>query len=51
MFPEKLSTHLCSLNPKVKRLAMAVVMDFDKEGRFCKAEFFPAVIKSHERLT
>ncbi len=51
MFPEKLSNHLCSLNPKVKRLAMVVVMDFDREGLFRKAEFFPAVIKSHERLT
>ena len=51
MFPEKLSNHLCSLNPKVKRLAMAVVMDFDQEGHFRKADFFPAVIKSHERLT
>ncbi len=51
MFPEKLSNHLCSLNPKVKRLAMTVVMDFDPFGRFRKADFFPAVIKSHERLT
>jgi len=51
MFPEKLSNHLCSLNPHVDRLAMVVVMDFDREGRFRKARFSEAVIRSHERLT
>ncbi len=51
MFPEKLSNHLCSLNPHVKRLAMTVVMDFDYEGRRRKTNFLKAVIKSHERLT
>ncbi len=51
MFPEKLSNNLCSLNPKVKRLALTVVMDFDQKGHFRRADFFPAVIKSHQRLT
>ncbi|NPA49569.1 MAG: ribonuclease R [Thermodesulfobacteria bacterium] len=51
MFPEKLSNHLCSLNPRVDRLAMVVVMDFDQEGNRRKMRFCEAVIKSHERLT
>ncbi len=51
MFPEKLSNHLCSLNPQVDRLAMVVIMDFDREGRFRQARFTEAVIRSHERLT
>ncbi len=51
MFPEKLSNHLCSLNPRVDRLAMVVVLDFDQKGNRRKARFCEAVIKSHERLT
>ena len=51
MFPEKLSNHLCSLKPEVDRLAMVVIMDFDAQGRFRKARFTEAVIRSHARLT
>ena len=51
MFPEKLSNHLCSLNPRVDRLAMVVVLDFDREGNRRRMRFCEAVIKSHERLT
>ncbi len=51
MFPEKLSNHLCSLNPYVDRLALVVIIDFDREGNRRKARFCEAVIKSHERLT
>ncbi len=51
MFPEKLSNHLCSLNPYVDRLAMVVVIDFDREGNRRRVRFTEAVIKSHERLT
>ncbi len=51
MFPEKLSNGICSLNPRVERLAMAVEIDFDREGRVRKSRFYPAVIFSHARLT
>ncbi len=51
MFPKKLSNGICSLNPLVKRLAMVVEMDFDKNGNRVRQKFYPAVIKSHARLT
>lgn len=51
MFPEKLSNHLCSLNPKVERLAMVVELDFNKDGEIIKRSFYEAFIKSHARLT
>jgi len=51
MFPEKLSNNLCSLNPLVNRLAMVVEMHFSKQGELIKRDFYPAVIKSHARLT
>jgi ribonuclease R len=51
MFPEKLSNGLCSLNPDVPRLTMVACMDTDQDGRTVKTELFPAVIRSHARLT
>ncbi|XXJ20993.1 ribonuclease R [Desulfovibrio caledoniensis] len=51
MFPEKLSNGLCSLNPDVQRLTMVACMDTDPDGRTVKTELFPAVIRSHARLT
>jgi len=51
MFPEKLSNHLCSLNPNVERLAIVVEIDFSKNGEIIKKDFYEAVIKSHARLT
>ena len=51
MFPERLSNGLCSLNPDVERLTMVACMDTDPEGRTVKTELFPAVIRSHARLT
>ena len=51
MFPPALSTGLCSLNPKVPRLAMVVDMTFSPQGVRQRAGFYPAVIKSQARLT
>lgn len=51
MFPERLSNGLCSLNPDVKRLTMVVRMDTDESGMTRSTEIFPAVIRSHARLT
>jgi len=51
MLPEKLSNGLCSLNPKVKRLAMVARMRFDASGKRRSSRMYEAVIYSHARLT
>jgi len=51
MFPERLSNGLCSLNPDVNRLVMVARMDTDQAGVTRSTKLFPAVIKSHARLT
>lgn len=51
MLPERLSNDLCSLKPKVDRLAMAAFLEFDTKGRVKKSEFGPAVIRSRRRFT
>ena len=51
MLPEKLSNGLCSINPKVPRLAMACDMRIDAHGEIRSYRFYPALIRSHARLT
>jgi len=51
MLPEKLSNGLCSLNPDVDRLAMVCDMAIDAHGKVARYEFYPAVFRSHARLT
>ncbi len=51
MLPEHLSNHLCSLMPRVDRLAYVCDMRVGKTGTLGKARFYEAVIRSHERLT
>jgi ribonuclease R len=51
MLPEKLSNGLCSLNPKVARLAMACDMKVTADGDVESYRFYPAVIRSQARLT
>jgi ribonuclease R len=51
MLPEELSNGLCSLNPKVDRLVMSVVMELDEAAKLVRAEFFQGVIRSVERMT
>ncbi len=52
MFPEALSNGLCSLNPEVPRLTMAVQMRFSREGVLQGSpRMLEAVIRSHARLT
>ena len=51
MLPENLSNHLCSLMPKVDRLAFVCDMHVSKQGKLSKGQFYEAVIRSHERLT
>jgi ribonuclease R len=51
MLPEELSNGICSLNPKVDRLVMSVLMQMDSAGKMVHAEFTPGVIRSAERMT
>ncbi len=51
MLPEKLSNGICSLNPDVERLAMVCDMDISAAGKIGKYRFYPAVFRSHARLT
>src|SRR5580692_9969329 len=51
MLPEELSNGICSLNPKVDRLVMSVVMELDGAAKLLHADFFQGVIRSVERMT
>jgi ribonuclease R len=51
MLPEKLSNGLCSLNPKVPRLAVVCDMRIGADGDIGSYKFYPAVFRSHARLT
>jgi len=51
MLPEKLSNGLCSLNPEVERLCMVCDMLITSTGDIHAYQFYPAVMRSHARLT
>ncbi len=51
MLPEKLSNGICSLNPDVDRLCMTCEMVINKQGKIDSYKFYPAVMRSHARLT
>ncbi|TAN61738.1 ribonuclease R [bacterium] len=51
MLPEALSNGICSLNPKVDRLALTAEMEFNSDGHLVKKKFYESVIKSAERMT
>jgi ribonuclease R len=51
MLPEKLSNHLCSLNPNVDRLAMSVLIEITPRGKVLDYRIEDTVIRSHRRLT
>ena len=51
MIPHELSNGICSLNPKVDRLAVSCVMEFTKDGKQVNYEIFPSVIKSRIQMT
>jgi len=50
MLPEELSNNLCSLKPNRKRLAYAVIINFDRKGKPLTWEITEAVINSRARL-
>lgn len=51
MLPEQLSNNLCSLMPRVDRLAFVCDMRVSKTGKLSRSQFYEAVISSHARLT
>ncbi len=51
MLPKKLSNGICSLNPRVDRLAFTVMMDIDSTGKVVNHEIFDSVINIDERMT
>ena len=51
MLPEKLSNGLCSLNPDEDRLSMVCDMLVNAAGEVHAYQFYPALIRSHARLT
>ncbi|MFA6308919.1 MAG: ribonuclease R [Clostridia bacterium] len=51
MLPKELSNGICSLNPKVDRLAFTVMMNIDKTGKVTDHEIFESVINIDERMT
>ncbi len=51
MLPEKLSNGLCSLNPDEERLCMACDMVVGADGTIVAYQFYPALMRSHARLT
>lgn len=51
MLPEGLSNVLCSLMPHVDRLCLVVELVLDRTGHVEKTDFYPAVMRSHARLT
>jgi len=51
MLPENLSNGLCSLKPEVDRLCVVCDMRITAQGKITEFEFYPALMRSHARLT
>lgn len=51
MIPTELTTKICSLNPKVDRLAHTVEITLDKDGEMTHVETCRSIIHSDARLT
>lgn len=51
MLPENLSNNLCSLLPNEDRLAVTVLLDFDRSGNLKTKQFLRSIIKSSQRFT
>ncbi len=51
MLPEKLSNDLCSLRPRVPRLAVSALIEIDERGNIIQTDFHPSIIQTSERMT
>ncbi len=51
MLPEKVSNDLCSLTPRVDRLAFSVLMHLSRAGEVRDYSFHKSIIHSNERMT
>ena len=51
MLPTALSNHLCSLEPEVDRLCFVADIVVGKTGTLLEFRFYPALMRSHMRLT
>lgn len=51
MLPKTLSNGICSLNPRIDRLAFTVMMELDEGGKVVDHEIFESVINIDERMT
>ena len=50
MLPVELSNGICSLNPKVDRLAVSIFMNVDAQGNIFRSNIYLSVINSYARL-
>lgn len=51
MFPPELSHQICCLHPRSDRLTLTTELRYDANGEKKGVQFYPSVIRSHERLT
>jgi len=51
MFPFELSHQICCLHPRLDRLTLTAELRYDANGEKKGVQFYPSVIRSHERLT
>jgi ribonuclease R len=51
MLPERVSNQLCSLNPRVDRLAVSVMMHVSSTAEVLDFSFHKSIIQSRERMT
>jgi ribonuclease R len=51
MLPERLATDICSLVPGEDRLAVCVILHYDRRGCLQRSQFARAVVRNQARLT